>query len=73
VNLRLSTMAVLSGTTYIGNVDIALRADMARLARGTDGACADYVRDIHEKLTSLGIVDTDVETFVALTEQAPVT
>jgi hypothetical protein len=60
-------------TTYIGNVDIGLRPDMARLARGTDGACVDYVRNIHVKLTSLGIVDTDVETFVALTGQAPVT
>ena len=58
-------------STYIGNIDIAQRADMARTARGTDGACADYVRNIHEKLTALGIVDTDVEIFAALIGNAP--
>jgi cation transport protein ChaC len=59
--------------TYIGNVDITRRADMARTARGTGGACADYVRNIHEKLTSLAIVDTDVEAFAPLIEQSPET
>jgi len=58
-------------STYIGNVPIAQRGDMARTARGTSGACADYVRSIHEKLTALGIVDADVEEFATLVGQTP--
>jgi len=52
--------------TYIGNIPLMQRRDMARRARGTSGACADYVRNIHEKLTSLSIVDADVNEFAAL-------
>ncbi len=54
-----------SGPTYIGQIPIADRARMAAAARGTSGACADYVREIKEKLDSLGITDEAVEGFVA--------
>lgn len=57
-----------SKPTYIGNIPIAQRANMARTATGTSGACLDYVRNIHETLESLGIVDTDVDGFVTLLE-----
>ena len=40
--------------TYIGN------------ARGTKGACADYVRNINEKLRALEIIDGGVDEFAAL-------
>jgi cation transport protein ChaC len=56
-------------STYIGNIDIATRANMARTARGRDGACVDYVRNIREKLASLGIVDEGVEEFAMLIGQ----
>ena len=55
-----------SGSIYMGNVPIAERAKMARVAKGTCGACIDYVRNIHAKLCSLGIVDSDVEDFARL-------
>jgi cation transport regulator ChaC len=57
-----------SANTYIGNKPLAERAMLARTARGTTGACADYVRNIHVKLESFGIVDTDVEEFLRLIE-----
>ena len=60
-------------STYIGNISIAERGKMARTAKGTKGCCVDYVRNIHEKLSSLGIVDTDVEDFAALIGQTPKT
>jgi len=60
-------------STYIGNVPVGRRAEMARTARGRDGACADYVRKIREKLSSLGIVDTDVEEFATLVMETPKT
>jgi len=41
---------------------------MARIARGTSGTCVDYVRNIHQKLNTLGIVDIDVEDLLALIE-----
>src|SRR5260370_20014767 len=59
--------------TYVGSIPMALRADMARTARGRDGACAKYVRNIHEKLVLLGIVDTDVEEFATLVGETQVT
>ena len=55
--------------TYIGSVPVAERAAMARLARGKDGLCADYVRNIRQRLNGLGIVDAAVEEFAALTDQ----
>jgi glutathione-specific gamma-glutamylcyclotransferase len=57
------------GRTYIGNVELAQRASMARTAVGTSGPCVEYVRNIHKKLTALGIVDTDVDEFLALLQQ----
>lgn len=55
-----------SKSTYIGNIPIAQRVDMARTATGTSGACINYVRNIHKKLESLGIVDIGVEEFLTL-------
>jgi len=60
-----------TNSTYVGNIPIAQRADIAKTARGTSGACADYVRSIHEKLTSLGIEDADVEEFSTLVGETP--
>lgn len=54
--------------TYMGDVPLEERAKLARTAKGTRGACADYVRNIREKLRSLGVVDEDVESFAALIE-----
>lgn len=54
--------------TYIGNVPAEERAAMARAARGKDGACANYVRNICEKLRSLEIADQDVEEFARLVD-----
>jgi glutathione-specific gamma-glutamylcyclotransferase len=55
-----------SKRTYIGRIPIAQRASMAKSATGTCGTCLDYVRNIHNKLQSLGIADTDVEQFLKL-------
>jgi glutathione-specific gamma-glutamylcyclotransferase len=55
-------------STYLGEVPLEERAKLARTARGRSGGCADYVRNIREKLSSLGIVDEDVEAFAALIE-----
>ena len=46
--------------TYIGDRSIEERVKMAKLAKGRDGNCFDYVRNIHEKLSSLGIADQSV-------------
>lgn len=54
--------------TYIGHVPAADRAALARAARGTSGACAHYVWNIHAKLREMGIVDADVEEFAALVD-----
>jgi cation transport protein ChaC len=56
--------------TYLGHLPIGSRVALARTAAGTDGICADYVRNIHRKLTSLHIVDADVEEFVALLDSS---
>jgi cation transport protein ChaC len=52
--------------TYIGTRTLVERAALAKTARGISGACADYVRNIHAKLESLGIVDSDVEELLRL-------
>ncbi len=52
-----------NASTHIGNLPVQQRAAMASAARGENGACADYVRNVHEKLKELGIVDTCVEEF----------
>ena len=57
-----------NASTYIGAIPLPERAGMARIARGTSGTCVDYVRNIHQKLNTLGIVDIDVEDFLALIE-----
>ncbi|MEO8595371.1 MAG: gamma-glutamylcyclotransferase [Candidatus Solibacter sp.] len=57
-----------SSGTYIGNVPARERATMARAATGEDGACADYVRNIAEKLRALEIADEDVEDFARLVD-----
>jgi cation transport protein ChaC len=56
------------GGTYIGNVLAEDRAAMARAAKGAAGACADYVRNINEKLRALEIVDEDVREFARLVD-----
>ena len=52
-----------SRSTYIGDRSVEDRARLAKTARGTCGACADYVKNIREKLQSMGIQDTAVEEF----------
>jgi cation transport protein ChaC len=51
------------GPNLIGNKPLAERASMARLAVGTHGNCADYVKAIADKLTELGIDDPAVREF----------
>lgn len=60
-----------SDASYLGNIPIQHRAHMARTARGTQGACLEYVRNIHAKLESLGIADNDVNEFLTLIESQP--
>ncbi len=50
----------LKSRTYIGDRSIEERVQMARLAKGRKGNCFDYVRKIHERLTSLGVTDQHV-------------
>jgi glutathione-specific gamma-glutamylcyclotransferase len=51
--------------TYIGNVPLAERVAMARVAKGADGLCVDYVLNISARLQALGIADAAVEEFAA--------
>jgi cation transport protein ChaC len=55
-------------STYIGHLPIQQRAAMAYAAKGTSGACVDYVRGIHDKLKELEIADTCVEMFMTAVE-----
>ncbi len=52
-----------SSTTYIGNIDLEARVEMAKNAIGSDGECIDYVTNIHNKLNELGIRDPYVSEF----------
>lgn len=52
-----------SKRTYIGDRPLKERARMAKAAHGSSGACADYVKNIREKLQELGIQDSGVEQF----------
>lgn len=52
-----------TATTYIGHIDISIRAEMAKNARGTSGNCIDYVANIRNKLVELDIKDKYVENF----------
>ena len=49
--------------TYIGDRSIADRATLVNAARGTSGACIDYVEQIHAHLSHLGVEDPAVEMF----------
>jgi len=54
--------------TYIGNVPAVDRATMVRIATGGHGACADYVRNVRDKLRGLQIADENVEEFARLVD-----
>ena len=69
--LALTPVNSRTGATYIERTPIGERALMARAATGTSGSCADYVRNIRQKLQSLGVADTDVDAFLALMESYP--
>ena len=49
--------------TYIGQSSISDRAKLALAARGTKGACSDYIRNVQRQLRGLGIADPFVEEF----------
>jgi len=51
--------------TYIGHSPVSDRVKMALIARGTKGACSDYVRHVRAHLIELGITDPFVEEFAA--------
>ncbi len=51
--------------TYIGHSAVSERVGMALIARGTKGACSDYVRHVRDHLVELGIADPFVEEFAA--------
>jgi cation transport regulator ChaC len=55
----------LQGAAYIGALPIAERAAMAKVARGTHGACEDYARSAQRQLRALGIHDSGIEDFVS--------
>jgi glutathione-specific gamma-glutamylcyclotransferase len=57
-----------SAATYIGNLPIQQRAAMVSAARGQDGDCVDYVRNVRDRLKEVGIVDTCVEEFADAVE-----
>jgi cation transport regulator ChaC len=52
-----------AGPNQIGDMPLAQRAQMARLAVGTDGRCADYVTSIADMLAELSIDDPAVQEF----------
>ncbi len=49
--------------TYIGNINLEQRAEMAKNAIGAWGSCIYYVANIRNKLAELGIKDINVEHF----------
>jgi cation transport protein ChaC len=49
--------------TYIGNITLDQRAEMAKNAIGASGSCVDYVANIRSKLAELGIEDINIESF----------
>lgn len=54
----------LLSVTYIGDLSIKKRAEMVTTAEpGQNGNCFDYVRNVNEKLISLGITDQYVTQF----------
>lgn len=53
------------GRNLITAKQISEIADMARAACGTSGACADYVRNIAQKINDLGVQDADVRALLA--------
>jgi cation transport protein ChaC len=54
---------IYSGKNLIREESLAKRAEMVRIARGTEGWCVDYVRGVVEKLSELGIEDLCVTEF----------
>lgn len=60
----------MSARAYIGDLSIEDRIQMAATATGSSGMCMDYVRNVGEKLHSLGIEDAAVRDLVhALSNQ----
>lgn len=47
--------------TYIGNLSIEERAEMAKVAKGTHGSCFNYIQGIRRNLIDMGIEDMYVE------------
>jgi len=47
--------------TYIRNIDINARVDMARKASGKNGSCIEYIQNIHIRCKELGIQDEYVQ------------
>ncbi len=58
-----------TGPNLIGNMPLAQRAAMARVAVGTDGSCANYVSNIAARLAALGIDDPVVREFAEAVQQ----
>ena len=52
--------------TYIGKITLENRAEMAKEAKGKDGLCIDYIKNIRQKLKALSIDDPNVEKFYDL-------
>lgn len=51
--------------------DTAALVHLARRARGTSGACADYIRNVTAHLTKIGIEDAAVNEFCRALNEAP--
>ncbi len=61
----------LKAATYIGDLSIEKKAQMARVAKGGEGNCLEYVRQIHKKLRSLDITDEHVSQMWNAIEGSP--
>jgi cation transport protein ChaC len=56
-------MSDASKTTYIGGLPLQDRARMTKDARGYNGQCRDYVKNLRDKLQELHINDSAVASF----------
>lgn len=57
----------INANTYIGNISIEKRAEMAKTAKGNDGNCLEYIKNLQGMLSKIGVNDTMVKDFYGLT------
>jgi cation transport protein ChaC len=52
-----------NANTYIGNLSFEKRAEMVNTAKGSDGHCLEYIKNIRKMLSKIGVNDLIVEDF----------